>query len=91
MVYTDTWISMGQEDEKTQRLKDFAGFQIDSALMAAAPGRAVVMHCLPAYKGYEISEDVFEAHAETIFAQADNRLHFQRALLNALMADGGIE
>ncbi len=91
VVYTDTWISMGQEDEKPQRLKDFAGFQIDSALMAAAPGGAVVMHCLPAYRGYEISEDVFEAHAETIFAQADNRLHFQRALLNALMADGGIE
>ena len=90
-VYTDTWISMGQEEQKARRVKDFAGFQVDSDLMAAAPAGAIVMHCLPAYRGYEISDDVFEAHARTIFEQADNRLHFQRTLLNVLLAEGGIE
>ena len=90
VVCTDTWVSMGQEDEKQRRIRDFAGFQVDSDLMAAAPDHAIVMHCLPAYRGYEIAEDVFEAHAATIFAQADNRLHFQRSLLNVLIGEGGI-
>ena len=90
VIYTDTWVSMGQEEQKARRVKDFAGFQVDSDLLAAAPQGAIVMHCLPAYRGYEISEDVFEAHARTIFEQADNRLHFQRALLDVLLAEGGI-
>jgi len=90
IVYTDTWISMGQEAEKEKRVAAFKGFQVDENLMAAAPADAVVMHCLPAYRGYEISEAVMEAHGETIFAQAENRLHFQRTLLNVLIAEGGI-
>ena len=90
VVYTDTWVSMGQEDEKARRVEAFRGFQINAELMAAAPDHAVVMHCLPAYRGYEITEGVMSAHAGTIFAQAENRLHFQRTLLNVLIAEGGI-
>ncbi len=90
VVYADTWISMGQEEEKEKRIKDFAGFQIDDKLMSAAPDHAIVLHCLPAYRGYEITDEVFEAHASTIFAQSENRLHFQRSLLNILIAEGGI-
>ena len=90
VIYTDTWISMGQEEEKAKRIKDFEGFQVSSGLLAAAPNHAIVMHCLPAYRGYEIADDVFETHAATIFAQADNRLHFQRSLLSVLIGEGGI-
>ncbi len=90
VVYTDTWVSMGQEEEKQSRLQAFAGYQINAELMAAAPDHAVVMHCLPAYRGYEITDDIFEAHAETIMEEAENRLHFQRSLLNALIGEGGI-
>jgi len=90
VVYTDTWVSMGQEDEKQSRLEAFAGYQVNAELMSAAPARAVVMHCLPAYRGYEITDDVFEAHAETIMEEAENRLHFQRTLLNVLIGEGGI-
>ncbi len=90
VVYTDTWVSMGQEDEKQQRVRAFEGYQVNAELLAAAPDHAIVMHDLPAYRGYEISEDVFEAHAATIFAQADNRLHFQRSLVNVLLGEGGI-
>lgn len=90
VVYTDTWVSMGQEAQKAQRLEAFAGYQVDAALMRAAPRQAVVMHCLPAYRGREITEEVFEAHAETILEEAANRLHFQRTLLNVLIGEGGI-
>jgi ornithine carbamoyltransferase len=90
VVYTDTWVSMGQEDEKQQRIQDFEKFKIDSELMKAAPDDAIVMHCLPAYRGLEITDDIFEAHAETIMNEAENRLHFQRTLLHTLIADGGI-
>ena len=90
IVYTDTWVSMGQEQEKQRRLKAFAGFQINAELMSAAPKHAVVMHCLPAYRGYEITDDVFEAQAEIIMEEAENRLHFQRSLLNVLLGEGGI-
>ena len=65
-------------------------FKIDSELMSAAPDEAIVMHCLPAYRGLEITDDVFEAHADTIMSEAENRLHFQRTLLHTLIADGGI-
>ncbi|MCY2932342.1 MAG: hypothetical protein NTV86_23185 [Planctomycetota bacterium] len=90
VIYTDTWVSMGQEAEKARRVNDFAGFQVNAALLAAAPRGAIVMHCLPAYRGYEISEETFEAHAGVIMDQAENRLHFQRALLAVLLAEGGI-
>lgn len=90
VIYTDTWISMGQEDQRDKRVRDFTGFQINADLLAGAPDHAIVLHCLPAYRGYEITDEAFEAHAETIFQQAENRLHFQRTLLTALIADGGI-
>ena len=90
VIYTDTWVSMGQEQQRRKRLADFERFQVNDELLAAAPDHAVVMHCLPAYRGCEISEAAMAAHAQTIFAQAENRLHFQRTLLNVLIAEGGI-
>jgi len=84
VVYTDTWTSMGQEKEKQQRIDDFAGFMVDEALMAKADKQAKVMHCLPAYRGLEISDEVIESAQSIIFDQAENRLHFQRALLKYL-------
>ena len=90
VVYTDTWVSMGQEEEKAQRVAAFGGYQVNAKLMSAAPGHAVVMHCLPAYRGCEITDDVFERHAEIIMEEAVNRLHFQRCLLNVLIGEGGI-
>lgn len=90
VVYTDTWVSMGQEQEKAKRRKAFASYQVNAKLMRAAPSGAVVMHCLPAYRGKEITDEVFEAHAETILEEAANRLHFQRTLLNVLISQGGI-
>jgi len=86
IIYTDTWVSMGQESEKEKRIREFAGFQVDGRLMAAAPKHAKVMHCLPAYRGYEISDEVAESTSSIMFDQAENRLHFQRALLKKLMA-----
>jgi ornithine carbamoyltransferase len=91
VIYTDTWVSMGQEEEKQQRARAFQAYQVNETLMAPAPKHAIVLHCLPAYRGCEISEGLFEAHAETIFAQAENRLHFQRTLLDVLLTNGGIE
>lgn len=85
VVVTDTWVSMGQEAEKAQRLKDFEGFCVDEKLMGAAPGHAVVLHCLPAYRGYEISEGVLEDKRSLVFAEAHNRLHAQKGLLAMLM------
>jgi ornithine carbamoyltransferase len=90
IIYTDTWVSMGQETEKEKRLRDFAGYQVNAKLLHAAPSRAVVMHCLPAYRGCEITDEAFEAHARTILEQVENRLHFQRSLLNILIGEGGI-
>lgn len=90
VLYTDTWVSMGQEAEKARRVSDFAGFQVNADLLGLAHKGAIAMHCLPAYRGYEISEEAFEAHAEVIMDQAENRLHFQRSLLTVLLAEGGI-
>jgi ornithine carbamoyltransferase len=84
-VVTDTWVSMGQEAEKAKRVKEFAGFQVDEALLANAPERAVVLHCLPAYRGLEISEAVLEGRQSLVFQEAENRLHFQKGLLAVLM------
>jgi len=86
VIYTDTWVSMGQENEKEKRRKDFAGFAVDAALVAAAPKHVRIMHCLPAYRGYEITDEVAESPGSIMFDQAENRLHFQRALLKKLMA-----
>jgi ornithine carbamoyltransferase len=90
VVYTDTWVSMGQESQKAQRVQDFDGFQVNMRLMKSAPAHAIVLHCLPAYRGYEIDDATFEAHSVHILDQAENRLHFQRTLLDVLMAQGGI-
>jgi ornithine carbamoyltransferase len=88
VVYTDTWVSMGQEEEKAKRVAEFKGFELNAELLSGAPDHAIVLHCLPAYRGYEISEEVFEAHAGSILAEAENRQHLQRTLMNLLMTDG---
>ena len=85
VIVTDTWVSMGQEAEKQKRLKDFAGFAVDAKLLAHAPKQAVVLHCLPAYRGYEISDDVMEGPRSLVFPEAENRLHAQKGLLAVLM------
>jgi ornithine carbamoyltransferase len=87
-IYTDTWVSMGQEAEKAKRLRDFKGFRVDQQLLDAAPDHAVVLHCLPAYRGLEISDAVIESKRSLVFPQAENRLHFQKGLLAVLM--GGV-
>jgi ornithine carbamoyltransferase len=81
-LYTDVWISMGKEAESAQRIQELAGYQINSSLVKLAKPGALVMHCLPAYRGKEIDEETFEAHATTIFDQAENRLHVQKAILD---------
>ncbi len=81
VVTTDTWVSMGQEEEKEQRLKDFAGYMVDETLMGHAKSDAIFLHCLPAYREYEVSEETFEKHAEVIFTEAENRLHAQKGIM----------
>lgn len=85
IIYTDTWVSMGQEEQKQKRIKDFEGFQVNSELLKNAPADAKIMHCLPAYRGLEISDEAAESPNSIIFDQSENRLHFQRALLKKLM------
>ena len=87
-VYTDVWASMGQEQEQAEREQAFAGFSVDQALMDQAATGAIVLHCLPAHRGEEISAEVMEGPASRIFDQAENRLHVQQALLAAVM--GGL-
>jgi ornithine carbamoyltransferase len=82
LLYTDVWISMGKEAESTERLKLLSGHQINQKLVKLAKPDALVMHCLPAYRGREIDAETFEANADTIFTQAENRLHVQKAILN---------
>jgi len=86
VLYTDVWASMGQEGEAAERKKVFAGYQINSDVMAVAKADAMVMHCLPAHRGEEIAEDVLEAHAQDIFDEAENRLHAQKAVMCMVMA-----
>jgi ornithine carbamoyltransferase len=81
VVTTDTWVSMGQEDEKEKRIKDFTGFMVDDNMMSLADDKAIFLHCLPAYRGYEVSESIFEKHSEIIFNEAQNRLHAQKAIM----------
>ncbi len=85
IVVTDTWASMGQEDEHEARKKIFAPYQVNKELMALADKRAIVMHCLPAYRGEEITEEVLEANAAVIFDEAENRLHTQKAVMALTM------
>jgi ornithine carbamoyltransferase len=82
VLYTDVWVSMGKEAESARRSKALAKYQINTALVKLARPGALVMHCLPAYRGKEIDEATFEANAQTIFDQAENRLHVQKAILN---------
>ena len=85
VVETDVWASMGQEDEAEQRKRDFAGWIVDSALMAKAKPAAIFMHCLPAHRGEEVSADVIDSPRSVIFDEAENRLHVQKAIMVALM------
>lgn len=87
VLYTDVWASMGEEAEAEERKKIFAGYQINSELMAVAKPDAMVLHCLPAHREEEITAEVFEAHADEIFEEAENRLHAQKAVLVKLMKD----
>jgi ornithine carbamoyltransferase len=82
LLYTDVWISMGKEAESAERLRSLAGYQINAEIVRLARPEALVMHCLPAYRGKEIDEATFESHAQTIFDQAENRLHVQKAILD---------
>jgi ornithine carbamoyltransferase len=81
VVTTDTWTSMGQEEEKEQRIKIFNGFMVDDKMMSLAAKDAHFLHCLPAYRGLEVSEEVFEKHSEIVFNEAENRLHAQKGLM----------
>lgn len=87
VLYTDVWASMGEEAEAEERKKIFAGYQINSSLMAVAKPDAMVLHCLPAHREEEITAEVFEAHAKEIFEEAENRLHAQKAVLVKLMKE----
>ena len=88
VVVTDTWISMGQEAEKAKRIQEFAGFTVDAALMSQAKADAIFMHCLPAYRGYEVSADVLDGPQSVIWDEAENRLHAQKALMAWLAEQG---
>ena len=89
VVYTDVWASMGEEAEAEERKKIFAGFQVNKELMAVAKKDAMVLHCLPAHRGEEITADVLEAHAAEIFDEAENRLHAQKAVMVMCMRNKG--
>lgn len=84
VLYTDVWVSMGKEEEAADRIETLRPWQVNAALLGQAKPGAIVMHCLPAYRGKEITEEVLEAQAEVIFDQAENRLHAQKAVLVAL-------
>jgi ornithine carbamoyltransferase len=86
LLYTDVWISMGKEAEAKERVQILTGYQINQPLVQLAKKDALVMHCLPAYRGKEIDEATLEAHADTIFEEAENRLHVQKAILNWAVA-----
>lgn len=85
VVYTDVWASMGQENEKKEREKAFKGYQVNGKVLEKAKDDVMVLHCLPAHRGEEITEEVFEAHAKEIFDEAENRLHAQKAVMVKLL------
>jgi ornithine carbamoyltransferase len=85
LLYTDVWVSMGREKESAERLRHMNGYQVNAGVVQLARSDALVMHCLPAYRGKEIDEATFEANAETIFDEAENRLHVQKAILSWLV------
>ena len=87
VLYTDVWASMGQEQEKAEREKIFKDYQINNDVLAAAHNDAMVLHCLPAHRGEEITAEVFETHADEIFDEAENRLHAQKAVLVKLLGN----
>jgi ornithine carbamoyltransferase len=86
VIYTDVWTSMGQESEREWRLKQFAGFQVNDALLALAPPHARLMHCLPAHRGEEVTSEALDGERSIIFQQAGNRMHAQKALLQWLLS-----
>lgn len=86
VLYTDVWISMGKEAESAERIRQLTGYQINQSLLKLAKKDALVMHCLPAYRGKEIDEETFEANAQTIFDEAENRLHVQKAILSWIVS-----
>jgi ornithine carbamoyltransferase len=88
-VYTDTWVSMGQEGESAERLDAFAGYQVDTRLMSAAAPGAVFLHCLPAHRGQEVAAEVIDGPASVVFDQAENRMHAARGLLMWLLSGDG--
>jgi ornithine carbamoyltransferase (EC 2.1.3.3) len=81
VLYADTWVSMGQEEEKAQRIKIFKDYQINADLMATADKDAIFLHCLPAYRGYEVTEDIIDGPRSVVFDEAENRLHAHKAIL----------
>lgn len=85
VIYTDTWTSMGQESEKEERIKIFSKYQVNSELMAKAKDDAIFLHCLPAYRGYEVTEEVIDGPQSVVFDEAENRLHVQKAIMVTLM------
>ncbi len=85
VIYTDTWVSMGQESEKAEKVKLFTDYQVNGKLAAAAKDDYVFMHCLPAYRGFEVSEEVIDGNHSIIFDEAENRLHAQKAVMVTLM------
>lgn len=91
VVVTDTWVSMGQEDEKQERLETFADYRVDAAAMARAADDAIFLHCLPAYRGYEVTAEVIDGPASAVWDEAENRLHAQKALMAWLVEASAAE
>ena len=85
VLYTDVWSSMGEENQKEKKDKDFQGFTIDRSLVEKADKDAIILHCLPAYRSKEITDEVIESKKSRIFDQAENRMHVQQALLSCLL------
>jgi ornithine carbamoyltransferase len=84
-LYTDVWASMGQEEEREQRMRDLAAYQVNGALMAEAPEQAIFMHCMPAHRGQEVTAEVIDGPQSVIFQQAANRMHVQKGVLAWLL------